>query len=397
MELNSYTRQLIDRFRQEGFLANARTPFEMNKPELSVHIDRDRAADLGIPIRDLSRSLQILFGGDDLSTIKIGGKQYDVIAQLERDDRLTPNQMDQLYVRSARGDLVQLGNVVTLEETAAPTVIERFGRKRSATIEGTPAGVPLGTAMARTDAILAETLPAGFSYDWKGEARDLKESSRDIYGFMILAIIVVYMVLGAQFESFASPFVVMLALPLALLGAFGALYGLSWVNHFGTMLHGWVNYAPDAPGFAKVLSRIVPRIPAMNINIFSQVGLILLIGLVTKNSILLVEFANRQRATGLDATAAMLKAGLIRLRPILMTSMATIAGILPIAIGFGEGAESRRPLGVVAVGGMITSTLLTLFVIPVMYTLLADLGQLWSRGRKEAHDALPVGKGEVKS
>jgi len=181
------------------------------------------------------------------------------------------------------------------------------------------------------------------------------------------------MVLAAQFESFFSPFVVMLALPLALVGAFGLLYSLSWVNHFGTHFYGWAHYTPDPPAMAGILSAIVPRIPSMNMNIFSQVGLILLIGMVTKNSILLVEFANQHRAKGFTAAEAMLKAGLIRLRPILMTSMATIAGLLPIAIGFGTGAESRRPLGVVAVGGMITSTLLTLFVIPVMYTLLADL------------------------
>ena len=374
-KLNAYTQELIGRFQQEGFLTSPRSPFEINKPELSVIIDRDRAADLGIPIRDLSRTIQILFGGEDLSSIKIGGKQYDVIVQLERRNRLTPDQMDQLYIRASDGQLVQLGSVATLKETAAPTVIERFGRQRSATIEAAPAGVPLGTAVDRAEAILAETMPPGFSYDWKGEARDLRESSRDIYGFMLLAIIVVYMVLGAQFESFASPFVVMLALPLAFLGAFGSLSLLSWINGVGTGLYEAANFMPDASAMTRFLSRLVPRIPAMNLNIFSQVGLILLIGMVTKNSILLVEFANQQRAAGKDARAAMLQAGLIRLRPILMTSMATIAGILPIAIGIGDAAESRRPLGVVCVGGLITSTLLTLFVIPVMYTVLADLGR----------------------
>ena len=229
---------------------------------------------------------------------------------------------------------------------------------------------------------MAETLPPGFSYEWRGEANDLKESSNDIYAFMLLAIIVVYMVLAAQFESFASPFIVMLALPLAMLGAFGLLYGLSWVDHLGQMFYGWTHFAPDAPPWAHTVQKLIPRIPSMNMNIFSQVGLILLIGLVTKNSILLVEFANQQRATGLDAKAAMLKAGMIRLRPILMTSMATIMGILPIAIGFGEAGESRRPLGVVAVGGMFTSTLLTLFVIPVIYTIFADVSAKLSRKKQ---------------
>jgi multidrug efflux pump len=373
--LDAYVQQLTGRFMQEGFLGSPRSAFQMNKPEVSVEIDRDRAAELGVSVLDISRTLQISLGGEDVSSIKLDGKQYEVIAQLNREHRMTPDEISSMYVRNVRGDLVQLGNVLSVSESAGPTEIQRHARERSATIGATPMGIPLGVAMERTEAILAETLPDGFAYTWQGDAENLVESSNDIYGFMILAIIVVYMVLAAQFESFFSPFVVMLALPLALVGAFGMLYILSWVNHFGVGFYGWAHYAPDPPAIAGILSSIVPRIPSMNINIFSRVGLILLIGMVTKNSILLVEFANQQRAKGLSATDAMLKAGLIRLRPILMTSMATIAGLLPIAIGFGAGAESRRPLGVVAVGGMITSTLLTLFVIPVMYSLLADFGK----------------------
>jgi HAE1 family hydrophobic/amphiphilic exporter-1 len=199
------------------------------------------------------------------------------------------------------------------------------------------------------------------------------------------------MVLAAQFESFVHPFTVMLSLPLAFLGAFALLYGLSWVDHLGQGLFGWVNYAPpeSVPDFARILQRLVPRISSMNLNIFSQVGLILLVGLVTKNSILLVEFANQLMAKGLSAKEAMLEAGAKRLRPILMTSLSTIMGILPIAIGFGDAAESRRPLGVVAVGGMVTSTLLTLLVIPVIYTLLAELQEKMFRKRAR--------KGEVRS
>ncbi len=373
--LDAYVQQLTGRFMMEGFLSSPRSAFQMNKPEVNISIDRDRASELGVSVFDISRTLQIFLGGEDVSSIKLDGKQYEVIAQLTREHRMTPDEISSMYVRNTRGDLVQLGNIVGVSERAGPTEIQRYGRERSATIGATPAGIPLGTAMDKAEAILAETIPEGFSYSWQGEAEDLVESSGDIYGFMILAILVVYMVLAAQFESFFSPFVVMLALPLALVGAFGLLYALSWVNHLGTGFYGWAHYAPDPPPIAGILSAIVPRIPSMNINIFSQVGLILLIGMVTKNSILLVEFANQQRDKGMSAADAMLKAGLIRLRPILMTSMATIAGLLPIAIGFGTGAESRRPLGVVAVGGMITSTLLTLFVIPVMYTLLADLAK----------------------
>ena len=388
--LDAYVQQLVGRLTAEGFLTNARSGFELNKPEISVIIDRERASELGVSVRDISRTLQILFGGEDISEIKLGGKQYEVIAQLERHQRLTPDQLTEVYVRGVGGDLVQLSSVIRVEETAGPTVIQRHARQRSATIEATPEGVTLGGAVDRAEAILAETLPPGFSYSWEGEAKDLQESSRDIYGFMLLAIIVVYMVLGAQFESFASPFVVLLALPLAMVGAFGLLYLLSVVDAWGTLFYEWTHYAPDAPGFAHVFNAIIPRIPSMNINIFSQVGLILLIGLVTKNSILLVEFANQRRASGMSAHDAMLEAGLIRLRPILMTTMATLAGILPIAIGFGEAAESRRPLGVVAVGGMITSTFLTLFVIPVMYTLFADLSRRRSRAPEPATGAKEV-------
>ncbi len=372
-KLNEFTQQVAGQLMGEGFVAGARSTFSMSKPELRVEIDRARAADLGVTVRDISRTMQIMFGGEDISDIKLDGRQYEVIAQLNRDERLVPSDLDRLFVRGNNGQLVQLSNVISVKESAGPTMIKRHARERSATIEATPAGVTLGTAVERTEAMLAETMPEGFSYDWAGEAKDLGESSSDIYGFMLLAIIVVYMVLAAQFESFVSPFVVMLALPLAFLGAFGLLYILSAINGLGTMLYGWSHFAPDPPAIAGVLSSMVPRIPAMTMNIFSQVGLILLIGLVTKNSILLVEFANQQMAKGLSAKDAMLKAGLIRLRPILMTSMATIAGILPIAIGFGAAAESRRPMGVVAVGGMITSTILTLFVIPVMYTLLQDM------------------------
>jgi multidrug efflux pump len=378
--LHDFSDQLIARLATEGMLTNLRSSFELTKPELRVVVDRDRAGALGVSIEEVSRTLQILFGGQDLSEIRLGGKEYEVMVQLERSSRLTPSDLERIFVRSETGRLVQLSNVVKTSTGAGPNKIERFQRLRSTTIEGTPAGVTLGTAMARTEAVLGTMLPEGYSFDWRGEIRDLRESSADIYFFMLLAVVVVYMVLAAQFESLVHPFTVMLALPLAFVGAFGALYGLSWVNHYGETLYGWVHYAPSHPPIAETLSRLVPRLPSMNLNIFSQVGLIILIGLVTKNSILLVEFANQRMREGACARTAMLRAGVIRLRPILMTSMATIAGILPIAIGFGEAAESRRPLGVVAVGGLVTSTILTLAVIPVFYTLFADLAAWWHRG-----------------
>ena len=391
--LDGFASDLRNRLLAEGlFTFPPRSTFEINKPELRVEIDRDRANALNVSVQDISRTLQILFGGLDVSTLKRDGREFDVIAQLDRVDRLRPSDLERLYVRNTYGELVQLSNVVRLTEGAGPNVIERFQRRRSTTIQGTPAAGNLGEAMQRTEQILKEMMPPDFSYEWKGEARSLRETTGEIYFFILVASLVVFMVLAAQFESLKHPFTVMTALLLAAPGAFGALWILSWVNFAGEMMFGWANYAPDPPAIAKVLSDIIPRIPAMNLNIFSQVGLVLLIALVTKTSILLVEFANQGVARGLSAKEAMLEAGMIRLRPILMTSLATIAGIMPIALGLGEASEARRPLGVVAVGGMISSTFLTLLVVPVIYTLVASLGVRKKVGVSPVDDASVAAK-----
>ena len=391
--LDGFAFDLKNRLLAEGlFTFPPRSTFEINKPELRVEIDRDRANALNVSVEDISRTLQILMGGLDISTLKRQGREYDVIAQLDRRDRLTPANLERLYVRGRQGELVQLSNVVRMTEGAGPNVIERFQRRRSTTIEGSPVAGNLGSVMERVEKILNESLPPDFSYEWKGEARSLRETTGEIYFFIVIASLVVFMVLAAQFESLKHPFTVMTALLLAAPGAFGALWILSWVNYAGEMMFGWANYAPDPPGIARVLSSLIPRIPAMNLNIFSQVGLVLLIALVTKTSILLVEFANQGVARGLSAKEAMLEAGMIRLRPILMTSLATIAGIMPIALGLGEASEARRPLGVVAVGGMITSTFLTLLVVPVIYTLVASLGVKRKAVVVTSGDAVVAGK-----
>jgi multidrug efflux pump len=334
----------------EPFLRNVRVGYEVNKPELRVAIDRNRAASLGVSIEDISRTMQILFGGLDLSRIKMAGKEYEVIAQLERKSRLTPTDLDKVSVRNAQGELIQLSSLVTHTQGAAPNAINHYGRLRSASITASPGAVPIGTVTTRVEEMLKAELPPGFLYAWGGDAKNLREASTEVWWVLGLAAIIVYMTLAAQFESLVHPFTVMLALPLAAVGAFGLLWLLAFLGRTG----------------------IIPPIPAMNINLFSQVGLVLLVGLVTKNSILLVEYANQQIAKGSDSHEAMIQAGLVRLRPILMTAFSTIAGILPIAIGFGAGAESRRPMGVAVVGGMLTSTFLTLFIIPVVYTALSD-------------------------
>ncbi len=376
--LNRYAGELVNKLQNlkvdgQRMLVNVRSSFEVNKPELRLDIDRDRAATLGISVEDISRTLQILFGGLDLSRIKISGKEYYVMAQLARGSRLTPQDLDRLYVRNTAGALIQLSSIVKYQVGAAPNAIEHYNRMRSATISGTPVGIPLGTALNRVEEMLRTDLPGGFLYAWSGESRDLRDTGREVWLVLILALIIVYMVLAAQFESLIHPLTVILAVPLAAVGAFGLL----WLLNFGGKIG------------------VLPVIPAMNLNLFSQIGLVLLVGLVTKNSILLVEFANQQRAKGVNARDAMLQAGIVRLRPILMTAFSTIAGILPIAIGFGAGAESRRPMGVAVVGGMLTSTFLTLIIIPVVYTFFSDLAE-WSRRKRTApHAPQPAGGSEL--
>lgn len=349
--LNKVSQDVANKIRGMNNLRNVRVGFEVDKPELRVSIERSRAAALGVSIQDISRTMQILFGGLDLSRIKVGGKEYYVMAQLARESRLRPEDLDKIFVRNNKGDLVQLSSLVTREQGAAPNSINHYGRLRSASITASPGTVPIGTVVKQVEAMLPSELPSGFLYAWGGDAKSLNETSSEVWWVMILAMAIIYMTLAAQFESLIHPITVMLAVPLAAVGAFGLL----WLLDLGGKLG------------------LYPPIPAMNINLFSLVGLVLLIGLVTKNSILLVEYANQQVAQGTETHEAMIQAGLVRLRPILMTAFATIAGIIPIAIGFGAGAESRRPMGVAVVGGMLTSTFLTLFVVPVVYTFFSDV------------------------
>jgi multidrug efflux pump len=352
--------------------SSVRVGYEVDKPELRISIDRNRAAALGVSIEDISRTLQILFGGLDLSRIKVGGKEYQVIAQLERASRLTPQDLDTIFVRSSKGELIQLSTVVKRETGAAPNAINHYGRLRSASITASPGAVPIGVVVEKAEELLKTELPPGFLYAWGGDAKSLKDATTEVWWVLILALIIVFMTLAAQFESLLHPFTVILSVPLAAFGAFSALWLLDLGGNAG----------------------LYPPIPAMNVNLFSQIGLVLLVGLVTKNSILLVEYANQRRNAGDEAHHAMLEAGRVRLRPILMTAFSTTAGILPIAIGFGAGAESRRPMGVAVLGGMATSTFLTLFVIPVVYTLFSDLARRFKRQPEPAPSGQTVTVGK---
>ena len=252
------------------------------------------------------------------------------------------------------GELVELGNLVDIETGAAPAEITRRDRRRSVTISGSLTTADLGAAIAEAEQIAAEILPEGVNFGLSGEAEAFRESFAELFFAIVLAILIIYMVLAAQFESLVHPLTVMLALPLAMVGALGALYVLSFSGMSG-----------------------------MSLNLFSMIGVVLLFGLVTKNSILLVDYTNQLRESGEDTRTAILEAGRTRLRPILMTAVSTIFGILPIAIGLGPGAEGRRPLGVAVVAGMTTSTVLTLFVVPVVYSMVDDVRVRIRRRREQ--------------
>ncbi|MFM7101915.1 MAG: efflux RND transporter permease subunit, partial [Verrucomicrobiota bacterium] len=267
-ELNRTAQAMANRLRGltnalgQPLLRNVRSTFEVDKPELRIGIDRSRAASLGVSIEDISRTMQILFGGLDLSRIKTGGKEYQVIAQLERASRLTPGDLDKVFVRNTEGQLIQLSSLVQRSEGAAPNAISHYGRLRSASLTASPGAVPIGTVVDTVVPLLAQELPAGTLYAWGGDARNLQETSGEVWWVILLALAIVYMTLAAQFESLIHPFTVMLALPLAAVGAFSLLWLLDVLGKTG----------------------LIPPIPAMNLNLFSQIGLVLLVGLVTKNS-----------------------------------------------------------------------------------------------------------------
>ncbi|MGD8726155.1 MAG: efflux RND transporter permease subunit, partial [Gemmatimonadales bacterium] len=346
--------RLLQRARQVNGLINVDTDLRVNKPELTVAYERDRAEDLGVPIQDISGTLQTMLGGQRISTFTRNNKLYYVIAQLAPDERATPRDMTGLYVRGREGQLVQLSAVARIEEGVGPRQLSHFDRVRSATLTGGLApGFTMGEALDSLYAASDDVLPAGTSIALAGESRELEESGNALYFAFLLALVVVFMVLAAQFESLIHPFTVILAVPLAVTGALLTLL-----------------------------------VTGSTLNLFSQIGMILLIGLVTKNSILLVEYANQLKRKGASAVEAMLQSGSIRLRPIVMTSVATIMGAMPIALGLGAGSMSRRPLGYAIVGGMVFSTLLTLFLVPVVYVLLDGL-QARLRLRRPAEDQSP--------
>jgi multidrug efflux pump len=350
-QLTSGMDSMLARARKIKGLVNVDTDLRVNKPEILVAFDRDRAEDLGVPVRDVAATMQTLLGGRRNGTFTRENKLYDVMVQLDPAERATPSDVSGLYVRGRNNQLVQLSAVTKVNETVGPRSLAHYDRVRSATLSaGLAPGFTLGEALDSLRAISDEVLPTGSSYRLAGESRELEESGSSLYFAFVLAIAVVFMVLASQFESLIHPFTVLLAVPLAVTGALVTLW-----------------------------------LADSTINLYSQIGMILLIGLVTKNSILLVEYANQLKERGLAAREAILESGRIRLRPILMTSVSTIMGAMPIALGLGAGSVSRRPLGYAIVGGVLVSTLLTLLLVPAVWLLVEGL-----RGRARHPVAAPV-------
>ncbi|MBW2577833.1 MAG: efflux RND transporter permease subunit [Deltaproteobacteria bacterium] len=375
----AYADEIVRRAREIPGLVNLQSDLKLNKPQLIVHVDREQASDLGVSVRDVASTLQVLLGGAELSTFKMHGETYEVIAQIDRADRANPTDLYGLYVRSESGIMVPLASVVTIEETVTSSGLPHYDRQRAAGISGNLLeGVPLGETLDQLKAIGEEVIPvdSGYRVLFSGLSERFYQSANALAFAYLLAVVMVYLVLAAQFESFVDPATILVAVALSFTGALLALESTTFINKwFGTQL------------------------PQYTLNLFSQIGLVMLVGLVTKNSILIVEFANQLRERGAEPFEAVAQAARTRFRPVLMTALSTIAGILPIAIGMGAGGEARAPLGVAVVGGMAFSTLLTIFVIPSVYLGFAHLEiQFAARSARRAQrsDAggvggLPVG------
>lgn len=334
--------RMEDAMRAMPGLVDINSTYDPGKPEINVLIDRDRAADLGVSVEDLGNAIRTLIGGEEVTQFQEAGESYDVRVRLAEVDRDRPDSILSLPVRTKTGAYIELRNLIHIEEKTGPVQIDRQDRMRQVTImSNLRQDKPLGQALDDIRQVEAEVgLPTGVVSAFTGMGDIMAESFESMGFSMFLAIVLIYMVLAAQFESLIHPFTVMLSLPLSIVGALGLLL-----------------------------------VTGRTLSIFSMIGMIMLMGLVTKNAILLVDYTNLLRARGFSKDDALMTAGPVRLRPIFMTAFSTIAGMVPVAIGLGSGAESRAPMGTAIVGGMLTSTFLTLLVIPVMYSVMDDISQ----------------------
>ena len=336
-KLQEFIPPFMEKVNQSPYFQMADVNLKFTKPETRIVIDRDKAALLGVSTRDIGQTLQYALSGQRMGYFYMNGKQYQVLGEINRQQRNTPLDLKTIYLKNSSGQMIQMDNLVKLEETVAPPQLYRYNRFNSATVSaGLAQGYSLGEGLEEMDRIAAEVLDETFRTALEGESRNFRESSSSLLFAFGLAIILIFLVLAAQFESFKDPFVIMLTVPLAV---------------FGALLFMWLF--------------------GVTMNIYSQIGIIMLIGLVAKNGILIVEFSNQRQATGMSKHEAVMGASIQRLRPILMTSISTILGLLPLALATGEGANGRIAMGIAVVGGMLISTLLTLFVVPAMYMYLS--------------------------
>ncbi|MEP7064269.1 MAG: efflux RND transporter permease subunit, partial [Betaproteobacteria bacterium] len=336
-ELQRIVDNMLEEVRKYPGILNLQTDLRLNTPEVRVNIKRDKLSDIGVPVNTLGRTLETYLGGRQVTRFKKDGEQYDVIVQAAAADRTVPADISDAYVRARDGNMVQLSNLVDVHEGVSPQSLNHFNRLRAVKITGTLApGYSIGEGLAAMDAAAKATLPGTAQTDLDNQSREFRKSGSEIYFTFVLALAFIYLVLSAQFESFVHPFVIMLSVPLSMTGALVALY-----------------------------------LGGQTLNIYSQVGLVTLVGLITKHGILIVEFSNQLRDKGESLMDAVVDAATLRLRPILMTTGAMVLGAMPLALALGAGAESRRPIGFVIAGGMTFGTLLTLFVVPTAYTLLA--------------------------
>jgi len=336
-KLQEFIPPFMEKVNQSPYFQMADVNLKFTKPETRVVIDRDKAALLGISTRDIGQTLQYALSGQRMGYFYMNGKQYQVLGEINRQQRNTPLDLKTIYLKNSSGQMIQMDNLVKLEETVAPPQLYRYNRFNSATVSaGLAQGYSLGEGLEEMDRIASEVLDDTFRTALEGESRNFRESSSSLLFAFGLAIVLIFLVLAAQFESFKDPFVIMLTVPLAV---------------FGALLFMWLF--------------------GVTMNIYSQIGIIMLIGLVAKNGILIVEFANQRQSAGMSKHEAVMGASIQRLRPILMTSISTILGLLPLALATGEGANGRIAMGIAVVGGMLISTLLTLFVVPAMYMYLS--------------------------
>mgnify|MGYP000520537365 CR=1 FL=1 len=336
-ELQTVTQAFLAELAKNPGLSNVDTDLKLNKPELDVSVRRDKAADLGVPVETIGRTLESALGGRQVTRFKRDGEQYDVIVQVANGDRTSPEDIRDIYVRGRDGGMISLDNLLDVHETIAPRELNHFGQRRAVTITANLApGYTMGEALTAMDAIAATVLKPGYAVDYNGQSREFRQSSSSLALTFALALAFIYLVLAAQFESFRDPLIIMLTVPLSMAGALLALWATG-----GTL------------------------------NVYSQIGLVTLVGLITKHGILIVEFANQLQEQGVELRAAVIQSAELRLRPILMTTGAMVLGAVPLALATGAGAESRQQIGWVIVGGLLLGTLLTLFVVPAVYSLIA--------------------------